>query len=335
MYPLFMDEYVKRFQRYGIRITYPDVGDDEEYFMGRVKYLESLLREFADKWVFQLERGDKEGHLHFQGRFSFPRGCKRAPIPTSKLFSDGGHPVHLTIESGTGESKHTYYCLKSETRVAGPWTDQKSKQYIPKRFRDVELLPWQSDLLSKAHAMTEREVTVLWDPAGSKGKSTLTDWCEHQAGAFQISPSLSTPKEIMQTVMNEYEDRMRYDPTCQENRQLIFIDLCRASDQGTFGKSWSSWCSTVEELAKGRLYDTRYRYRKFWVEPPYIVIMCNQLPSLTDLTANRWKIYTFGEEDTLVLNDTNGIRLSQNMERMRRKNEEKSDINTLLKLLKK
>ena len=39
-----------------------------------------------------------------------------------------------------------FYCMKDETRVAGPWSDKDVPAFIPKHFRNIELRDWQKTL---------------------------------------------------------------------------------------------------------------------------------------------------------------------------------------------
>lgn len=325
--------YERQFQKLGFRVTIPGETDDEDVYLARVEPLRKFLQQHVERYVFQLERGDELNRLHFQGRLQYPRNGRKTTIATAKLFTKNGFSANIQIESKEGEKAHTFYCQKEETRVAGPWTNPPPFQYVPKRFREIALLPWQEQALGIMRKLTERQVMVIWDPKGSRGKSHLVDYLDSNNKGFQVAPSLGSTKEIIQTVNNEYVDRMQYDPTVQTERQLMFVDLTRSADQSITGKMWSIWLSAMEDILKGKLFEARYKYSKIWVEPPYMAIMTNHLPPLGNLTHDRWQIYTFDENDMLVKNDADGLRAMQQMQKLKREKAEKYDLVTLLKKL--
>lgn len=92
----------------------------------------NFLNEVVEEGVFQQERGLETGRLHFQGRFCLkgPRIGKRKLL---EMFKSLGDLKNLTF-SPERLYDSTSYCIKVESRVAGPWfvgTPQYRRKNIP------------------------------------------------------------------------------------------------------------------------------------------------------------------------------------------------------------
>jgi len=113
------------------------------------------LNKIAKKWVFQFERSER-GYEHFQGRLSLIK--KKRINELIKLCDSEETPLlnkaHFSITSSNGVDTGDFYCMKLDTRVAGPWknTDQSVKDavdppYIPRQVREItHLYPWQQSV---------------------------------------------------------------------------------------------------------------------------------------------------------------------------------------------
>jgi hypothetical protein len=104
--------------------------------------LRELLKGVAKTYVFQLERGDG-GYNHYQGRLSLFK--KRRKGPALRLFGEGLAPNYFepTIRSEYLKGDN-FYCMKEDTKVAGPWTDKDVVAPLTeqmKLFLSWELLP--------------------------------------------------------------------------------------------------------------------------------------------------------------------------------------------------
>nr|WAE42689.1 MAG: replication associated protein [Cressdnaviricota sp.] len=74
--------------------------------------------------IYQLERGDDEGRLHYQGYIELSKPSRYAAI--KRLLGD--EALHLEVRRGT-QDQAIDYCRKAETKVEGPWEHgTRSKQ---------------------------------------------------------------------------------------------------------------------------------------------------------------------------------------------------------------
>lgn len=230
------------------------------------------LKEFAKKWTFQLEKG-ASGYIHYQGRISLKVKSRTGP----NIFKGG---IHWSPTSSANRN-NDFYVSKNDTRIDGPWSDKDIELYIPKQFRDKVLYDWQQEVLDTANVFNDRIIDLIYDETGNKGKSTLASIAELLHGAIDVPP-INDCKEVIQYVCNECMDNNIRDP------KLIFIDLPRAMNKDNLNGMYSA----IETIKKGKLVDTRYHTKKWWIDSPRIWVFSNHLPDKNLLSNDRWRIWT-------------------------------------------
>lgn len=82
--------------------------------------LHAIISAFCKKFVFQLERGDKTGNLHYQIALYFLNAISFDTIKNHFEINN----LRPKIMKSIMRFKNCYtYCSKEHTRVSGPWTD--------------------------------------------------------------------------------------------------------------------------------------------------------------------------------------------------------------------
>jgi len=81
--------------------------------------LEKFLNSIVKEGVFQLEKGEKTGRLHYQGRFEL-KGPRTGKKQLLKIFSQLGEIKNLTFAPERLYNSKAY-CMKVDSRVEGPW----------------------------------------------------------------------------------------------------------------------------------------------------------------------------------------------------------------------
>lgn len=238
-----------------------------------------LLKPICKKWCFQLEKGEKTGYGHFQGRVSLKEKSRKGP----EIFRG----IHWTPTSNENKDNN-FYVMKEDTRVAGPWKDDDEEIYIPRQYRDKTLRPWQKQVIDSANVFDDRIINLIYDDEGCKGKSTIASIAELLYGGIDCPP-INDCKELMQLLCDECKDSNNRNP------RIIFIDMPRAMDKDRLYGIYSA----IEQIKKGKLYDTRYKYKKWWIDSPQIWVFSNHLPDLSLLSRDRWKIWTIKDDNTL------------------------------------
>lgn len=246
----------------------------------------NLLKGIGKKFVFQLEKGEKKGYLHYQGRVSLIKKCR--PGSVLKLFEEKFRPnwIKPTIKAEADKYKHTgdaFYQMKEQTRVLGPWCDTDEVIYIPRQIREVnKLRPFQQQIIDDAGNWNKRTINMVYCPEGNKGKSILVGYCR----AYKIGRALPP--------VNDYKDMLRM--VCDmPTSKMYLIDMPRSINKDRLYQFYAG----VESIKDGYAYDDRYKFREKFFDCPNIWIFSNKLPDLQVLSLDRWKIWKINDEYAL------------------------------------
>ena len=106
-------------------------------------------------------------------------------------------------------------------------------------------------------------------------------------------PPINDAKELIQVACDICKSKEIRDPS------PIFIDLPRAMRKSELGGVFTA----IEQIKKGKLYDTRYRYTEWWIDSPAIWVFTNVLPDLNSLSLDRWVIWHINDSKELVKYD--------------------------------
>lgn len=257
-----------------------------------VEDIKTTMRKLGKKWVFQLEKGDT-GYEHYQGSLSLIK--KRRPAELKTLW-DAQHEAgelpmsypnycEPKVTNNVGES---FYSMKLDTRVDGPWKDTDVVQYIPRDIRQVMELesfpsPWQKNVIDMVDVFEVRKVDIIIDQLGGKGKSTLVRYLGCLGRAKKI-PFANDYKDIMRMVMDM--------PT----QKMYFIDMPRAIGKERLYQLYGA----IEEIKSGYAFDDRYSFKDKYFDPPRVVVITNTAPDLNLLSADRWNLWSIDEARGLV-----------------------------------
>jgi len=240
---------------------------------------------FCKKWAFQLEAGNNTGYEHYQCRISLKTKLREQPV--RDLFADVKAHVSRT---STANSTNTFYILKSETRMSGPWTDED--KYIPSHLREErEWFDWQQDIVDKVETKAENDgkIICIIDKVGGRGKTTVCQWLSVR-GKLRIIPPMNDFKDVMRMVCDT--------PVCG----AYGIDMPRAMDK----RKLSGFYAAIETIKGGYAFDERYSFKDKHFEIPHVFVFTNTEPDYSLLTARRWKVvditdYEIYEEPTYEL----------------------------------
>lgn len=236
------------------------------------------LREVCKKWCFQLERGESNGLLHFQGRISLIKKIKIHQVV--KLFEWEKTHWSITSEENMG---NMFYVMKDESRVEGPWCDTDHFMKIPRDIAKIkELRKWQADLLDKLEVYDERTIHVVIDKKGNNGKSTLARYCLVYGLGRQI-PFLNDYKELMEAIMD------------MPKSKIYFLDMPRACTKDKIKQIWGA----IETVKGGYAFDRRYHWKEEVFDPPNICVFSNVEPDSELMSKDRWKKWEI-RDDKLV-----------------------------------
>lgn len=241
------------------------------------------LKTNCKKWTFQLEQGEE--YVHFQGRISL-----KIKKRESDLIKISWHQsVHWSITSNENRD-NLFYVMKDDTRIEGPWTDKDVEEFMPYQYAHIgkKLLPWQQYIFDMQDTREPRKVNIIVDTVGNQGKSSFASWMEIMGHGYDMPPC-NDGKELIQAALCMWNNTTR-DP------KNVFIDLPRAMAQDQLRGLYTA----IEQIKKGKLYDFRYTYKKWWIHSPHVWVFCNTQPTKDYLTANRWIFWEITPEKELI-----------------------------------
>jgi len=257
--------------------------------------LEWYIKQFnvlAKKWVFQQEEGGEDGYPHLQCRISLHK--KKRGSELKKLLQSIGGPfagAHYSATSTNGVEEGDFYCMKLDTRVAGPWTnkdediqDLVNPPYIPRQVRETpNLYKWQKDVIASKEVWCTRSINCLINRGGGIGKSTLIAHCRAYKHARVLPP------------VNDNKDLLRMVCDMPTNKMYMF-DMPRAMKK----EKLFQFFQAIETLKDGYAYDDRYEFREKAFDCPQIWIFTNQKPDVSLLTEDRWKFWDVNDKAELI-----------------------------------
>lgn len=239
----------------------------------------AVLNKWSKLWAFQQEQGNKDGYLHWQGRFS-----TKVKIRLLTLVKKMKQNWHLSITSGENINDFDYV-TKDFTRVDGPWHSTDQPLYIPRQVREMdELRPFQRTIVDSAQQFDSRTINIVYDTVGNNGKSMLAMYirCHKIGGKI--------------TYTNDYRDLMRY--ICDTPKKpLYIIDIPRAIKK----EHMYNFFAALEEIKNGYAYDDRYHFKEAIFDSPQLWVFMNTLPDETYLSRDRWKVWSINDNYELEL----------------------------------
>lgn len=244
----------------------------------------SFMKGIAKKFVFQKEKGDKTGYIHYQGRLSLFK--KRRKMEALKLFKNKPNYFEPTTnkEFIKGEA---FYMTKEETRIDGPWTDRDKPKFVPDHIKDRTPYVWQQMVLDSADVYNERQINCIIDPPGGHGKSILAAFVR-QAGGITLPP-IGDCKDLISAMADILITRQERNP------KLITVDIPRSINN----KRLYSLFTAVETIKDGYIQDFRYKFRDWEFNRPNIWILTNDEISTKYLSKDRFVIWRFSDDGSL------------------------------------
>ena len=266
------------------------------------------LKTLCTHWVFQLERGEENGLMHFQCSLRLRKKSTHSSLLADFKVSlncdnsDAPQYIGPTVK-GTHTTSHfniDLYSAKVHTRVEGPWNSRDDANaklvYIPKQFRGKKeiLHPFQQTIFDSADKQPIddpffRIINVLIDFNGCIGKSVIAALCALLGNGIML-PSFNDAKELLQIMCDKCVALELRNPS------PIMIDLPKSSDKRDMGGFYSA----IEQIKNGYLCDPRYSFKEWWIDSPVIWVFTNEVPDTKYLSKDRWKLWQINDAKELV-----------------------------------
>lgn len=286
----------------------PDPPTESKFSDMFVQIREALVAS-GYKYIFQLEKG-AGGRLHYQGYIHASKGKKQRSGTVAKALSDAGlHGVHVSAASTAGKESLRRYCMKDQTRVAGPWKDTDKVKFTPEeiarlRIIDVKSLwPWQQSVYNALMVMSnDRTINWLVDWTGNVGKSSFVK--AMYVHGMAVGLGFSDSKDCMKVVTD-----------LPEYNAYIF-DLTRTKPANL---SMSDTYACMEQIKNGYMVNTKFHSKVSVAPPAHIWVFANAPPQFGAMSHDRWKVW--------------GVKNQTLYEMTRQEIEEKADEDEFKRLL--
>lgn len=233
---------------------------DKGWTIDRVR---EILEPIAERYVIGDEEGEN-GYQHLQGRVVFKIGKE---LGACQNLMPGVHWSQSHVRDFN-------YCEK-EGHFFRSW-EKGLREY-----QMLQLKCWQGMAVALLKETDERSVHVLYDPVGNIGKTYLAKYCQVNHIAQYVPP------------MQDAQDFMAF--AMAKPAKAYIFDMPRSESVKQRKGMWSA----IEQIKNGYLYDKRYSFRDMWIEPPQILVICNELPDVESLSRDRWHFYRVGLFDEL------------------------------------
>lgn len=253
-------------------ITVNNTDLDMENFFGRRGDVETGLMTFASKYIFNLEKGEQTGRLHWQIWIKTNKRRRKDELAKEvcTLFRDTIYKQpNMSVKLEPSRSKAAEkYCGKLATRVAGPFTN--TNIYLGCDLPGLaDLYMWQKDILEiLSHPSDDRSIHWVWEPDGNVGKTKLLKYIIYNnpneailVGGKKADCLYSVKphhKIVLMNIPRTYEDYVSYD--------------------------------AIESIKDGLFYSSKYESEMVVMNPPHVLVMANFYPDVKKMSLDRWKI---------------------------------------------
>jgi len=235
------------------------------------------FEQLAKRFVYQFEKCPTTGAIHLQGYVNLRKKSyytgKKLGATLSALGLKG---VTCKPASNAGKVALQSYCMKDETRVAGPFADHPI--YLG---QDLNCMsnprPWQKsvmDIIEKEP--DDRTIHWICDLGGNVGKSKLLKYLCYKKKAKRVP--LGNATQIKTNVF------------AQGAHRCYVVDLPRTTGNQ---ESMKDLISALEEIKNGWVSSAMYgKYQELMMQPPHVFVISNEYPPVAMMSLDRWKLYS-------------------------------------------
>jgi len=260
--------------------------------------------------VWQLEEGE-QNTLHVQGYAEFSRGVTWAGI--NRALTDADWPAaHCEARMGNRDQAREY-CMKEDTRVAGPWERGTFSNQQGKRndlesacavLRQTKSLKATAEAFPAVFVRCHKGLSALQDILGLEDVPSDADfiprpWQQKIIDLVSVPPNDRNIIWVVDNAGNNGKSRLARHLVCEHeaiilegrlqdmaygyNKQpIVVIDVTRAA-----AENLTHLCSFAEKLKNGMLYSTKYEPKQKLFKPPHVVFFANVPPPLDVWTPDR------------------------------------------------
>lgn len=260
--------------RWTVSKWYSDV--DEKWWQRLQEKLHLELVDHCSAFIYQLEWTDCTdthtcGNWHFQGWMKL-RDKKRVK-QMAILLNEDFEGINVQPASVKGCSALQRYCMKGDTRQAGPWADKRI--YMGEDL-PVQLEGWQIEL-DELYDSSPDDRSVIWinNHQGSGGKSKFCKYMCFHKDCLKLS--YGKAGDLLNLVSKN------------QGRKMYLFDLTRSKPAEL---SQADLYAAIEAIKDGHFANLKYETSTVMMAPAHCVVFANEWPDISALSKDRWDFYT-------------------------------------------
>jgi hypothetical protein len=252
-----------------------------------------VLEQHCSQWVFQLERGEQTGYVHFQGRMRL-REKGYVPKVLREWPATVLPGVHLSVTTCRAFTTRNFdYVTKDETRVQGPWTERdvrlNSEQLAA--FVASGIRPWHRAVVDTLRQQDHSHIDLLVHTAASQldrvDWAVFKEWLQHQKLSYQVQAGVEQPQHLLRCVFN----------LPPQPGYTVTLPVYRLDRDGL---RLRKFLNAIEDVKCGESHDPRWNHRERIVrDRPRVLVSATAHPGRDVLSAH-WRCWMIDEAGQLV-----------------------------------
>lgn len=261
------------------------------------EHIEAMKLSFNNSkdYCFQVECTWPENdspNVHMQGYFRTNKAVRPITLQ-NKYQAVGFQGIHIQPASMNGIDALRNYCMKTESRMLGPWTKRPVMPWEMKQEEDSNMITendfiqekdlwdWQRQLIqevSRPVGIDKRTIYWVWSRATvGMGKSSIAEYMRWHLGADMIT--FKSANDMMSQVY-------------AAQRKRIFLIMLPHTLAFNSSFSIKDLYASIEQVKDG-YYDNqkcKAGQKAIWVKRPHVVVFANFPPDTDKLTHDRLRV---------------------------------------------
>lgn len=237
------------------------------YTEEHISSISSIIKERCSKGGFGKEIAPTTGMHHLQGFISFHEKARPAGV-------FGIKEIHWTLCKGNLQQNVNYISKDGICFNHG----------LPKPIKIIsELYPWQQKIVDIVEAdVDDRTVHWIYDKEGCKGKTALCKYLTVKHKAICLG---GKPADVRNGIVEYQKTHEGITPP------LILLNIPRS-----INSEYLSY-EALENIKDMYFYSGKYEGGQVCGNAPHLFIFSNDLPDLSKMTSDRWKIHDIKKEE--------------------------------------
>lgn len=226
-------------------------------------------------FVYQLEKGEESGILHYQGYVRFVG--KKRPVQYFGI-------KEMSFRKARFVKNLAAYCQKTDTRMAPPVFGGDVRPIRPLNvLAEENLYPWQKEIVDEVKQVPDdRKILWVWEASGGVGKSTFTKFLVVKHHAIVSGGKTA---DMFNQILEEINQA--------RPPEVVVIDVPRNS-LGFINYS------AIEKVKDGLFYSGKYEGGMCVYNPPHVIIFANEAPAYDKMSADRWDVREIGGNKSFI-----------------------------------